>query len=49
MPVVVILFMFSPQSFPPEFRNWTEVVPSFAYNKTLPFFQMLVPTIDTVR
>jgi len=35
--------------FPPEFRNWTEVVPSFMYNKALPYFQMLVPTIDTVR
>ena len=37
------------KAFPPEFRNWTEVVPGFTYNKALPYFQMLVPTIDTVR
>lgn len=35
--------------FPPELRSWTEHVPAFSYNKHLPFFQMLVPTLDTVR
>ncbi len=37
------------QNFPPDFRGWVEMVPGFTYNKQLPFFQMLVPTMDTVR
>ncbi|KAJ8313399.1 hypothetical protein KUTeg_009027 [Tegillarca granosa] len=28
---------------------WEKIVPSFKYNKEIPFFEMLVPTIDTVR
>lgn len=35
--------------FPPELKPWTAKVPGFTYNKALPYFQMLVPTVDTVR
>uniref|UniRef100_A0A673W197 Dynein axonemal heavy chain 6 n=1 Tax=Salmo trutta TaxID=8032 RepID=A0A673W197_SALTR len=28
---------------------WERIIPSFRYNKELPFFEMLVPTTDTVR
>ncbi|EFJ52606.1 dynein heavy chain 7 [Volvox carteri f. nagariensis] len=35
--------------FPPEFKNWTDIVPSFTYKRELPYFQMMVPTVDTVR
>lgn len=38
-----------PQAFPPEFKQWTDVVPAFAYKRELPYFQMMVPTVDTVR
>lgn len=30
-------------------RGWTDIVPPFTYRKDVPYFQMLVPTIDTVR
>ncbi|KAG1670781.1 hypothetical protein FOA52_014009, partial [Chlamydomonas sp. UWO 241] len=39
----------SSKSFPPDMRSWQEMVPSFSYDRKLPFFQMLVPTVDTVR
>jgi hypothetical protein len=32
------------RTFPPEFRAWTEIVPSFTYRKDIPYFQMLVRT-----
>jgi len=32
-----------------ELRPWSESVPPFTYRRDLPFFQMLVPTVDTVR
>ena len=28
------------RSFPPDLRGWGEMVPSFTYNKQLPFFQV---------
>ncbi|CAH1962387.1 unnamed protein product [Acanthoscelides obtectus] len=28
---------------------WQRIIPQFMYDKELPFFEMLVPTIDTVR
>nr|CAH7757605.1 unnamed protein product [Callosobruchus chinensis] len=28
---------------------WQRIIPQFEYDKELPFFEMLVPTIDTVR
>lgn len=28
---------------------WEAIIPSFEYNREQPFFDMLVPTIDTVR
>lgn len=34
---------------PPEMRFWSSKVPSFTFNRSMPFFQMLVPTVDTVR
>ncbi|GFR44385.1 hypothetical protein Agub_g5605 [Astrephomene gubernaculifera] len=35
--------------FPPEFKPWTDIVPTFTYKRELPYFQMMVPTVDTVR
>ncbi|DAZ98018.1 TPA: hypothetical protein N0F65_004508 [Lagenidium giganteum] len=32
-----------------RFRAWTEVVPRFQYNPSLPYFKMTVATPDTVR
>lgn len=32
-----------------ELRRWDEVVPAFAYSTRVPFSQLVVPTIDTVR
>ena len=32
-----------------NFRNWEDVVPTFTYNKALPYFQLVVPTVDTTR
>lgn len=29
--------------------TWERIVPNFKYNKELSFFDMLVPTVDTVR
>ncbi|KAK3599709.1 hypothetical protein CHS0354_037182 [Potamilus streckersoni] len=29
--------------------SWEKIVPAFKYNKEVPFFEMLVPTVDTVR
>ena len=29
--------------------SWERIVPTFKYNKEIPFFEMLVPTVDTVR
>lgn len=28
---------------------WERIIPSFKYNSDVPFFEMLVPTTDTVR
>ena len=32
-----------------SFRPWDEIVPEFEYSPATPFFEMMVPTIDTVR
>ena len=29
--------------------NWNTIVPKFNYNKDIPYFQMLVPTTDTIK
>ena len=29
--------------------SWEKIVPTFKYSKEVPFFEMLVPTVDTVR
>mmetsp|Transcript_39705 Transcript_39705/g.74534 ORF Transcript_39705/g.74534 Transcript_39705/m.74534 type:complete len:1860 (+) Transcript_39705:1-5580(+) len=31
------------------FHQWNDVVPDFKYDSQLPYFEMLVPTMDTVR
>jgi len=31
------------------FKPWAGKVPAFEFNKELPYFQLMVPTIDTVR
>lgn len=28
---------------------WTKIMPTFEYNPEIPFFEMLVPTSDTIR
>lgn len=28
---------------------WSKIIPDFKYSKEIPFFEMLVPTIDTIR
>lgn len=28
---------------------WQKIIPNFTYDPELPFFEMLVPTIDTIR
>lgn len=30
-------------------ESWEKIIPSFKYNNEQPFFEMLVPTTDTVR
>jgi dynein heavy chain len=30
-------------------ESWEKIVPKFTYNKETPYFEMLVPTVDTVR
>eukprot|EP00599_Poterioochromonas_sp_BG-1_P017876 CAMPEP_0173166600 /NCGR_PEP_ID=MMETSP1105-20130129/22117_1 /TAXON_ID=2985 /ORGANISM="Ochromonas sp., Strain BG-1" /LENGTH=3828 /DNA_ID=CAMNT_0014087887 /DNA_START=639 /DNA_END=12125 /DNA_ORIENTATION=- len=32
-----------------RFREWTEIVPSFKYDDTVPYFSLIVPTTDTCR
>ena len=32
----------------PELRPWSASVPTFTYSKAVPYFQMLVPTVETV-
>lgn len=34
---------------PVELRCWNDYVPNFAYNKTVSFHSMFVPTADTCR
>ena len=33
----------------PALRNWEEQVPTFQYDREIPFFDMLVPTVTTVK
>ncbi len=32
-----------------EFKNWNDVIPDFTFNASVPFFNILVPTADTVK
>ena len=32
-----------------RFREWNEIVPTFKYDEALPYFSLMVPTIDTCR
>ena len=32
-----------------DLQQWSAVLPAFVYDKRTPYFQMLVPTVDTVR
>lgn len=34
---------------PPQLEPWEKIIPPFTYNTEQPFFEMLVPTADTVR
>lgn len=31
----------------PEFKQWSDVVPTFSYNKALPYFQVRVHELQT--
>ena len=33
----------------PELRPWAAAVPAFSYSRSLPYFQMLVPTVESAR
>ena len=30
-------------------ENWESIIPKFVYNAEVPYFDILVPTVDTVR
>lgn len=32
-----------------RFENWNSIVPDFVYNKDTPYFELLVPTVDSIR
>ena len=32
-----------------KFKEWSEIVPSFLYDDTVPYFSLMVPTTDTCR
>ena len=32
-----------------RFQDWSSIVPAFKYNETLPYFSLMVPTVDTCR
>ena len=32
-----------------EFRRWTDILPEWAYKKGMPYFNIVVPTADTVK
>lgn len=32
-----------------KFENWNTIVPTFEYNAKTPYFELLVPTVDSVR
>lgn len=31
------------------FENWNSIVPNFVYNADVPYFELLVPTVDSIR
>lgn len=31
------------------FENWNSIVPKFLYNADTPYFELLVPTVDSIR
>lgn len=31
------------------FENWNSIVPKFVYNSNTPYFELLVPTVDSIR
>jgi len=32
-----------------SFENWDTIVPKFVYNADTPYFELLVPTVDSIR
>ena len=32
-----------------RFDHWERIVPNFKFDKETPFFELMVPTVDTVR
>ena len=31
-----------------NYMPWSDIMPEFEYNREIPYFQMMVPTIDTI-
>ena len=42
-------FRLNYENHPPTFEKWEEVVPKFTYDSKMEFFDMLVPTVATVK
>lgn len=51
IPVSETVFEYFVDTHKPElaFRHWNEGLPEFKYNRSLSYFQLLVPTVDTIR
>lgn len=32
-----------------KFENWNTIVPKFEFNADIPYFELLVPTVDSIR
>jgi len=32
-----------------KFENWNTIIPDFVYNSVTPYYELLVPTVDSIR
>ena len=46
---LVFDYMLDLSTQPPTLKNWDECVPKFEYKQEIPFFDILVPTVSTVK
>ena len=49
MPASGVVYDFFIEGGTCDFKLWKEITPDFVFNAKMPFFSMLVPTVDTVR